>query len=212
MRQPGFKNPRAIKAMSEERITRADKNVMGYKAAGAKKCSQCEAVLDLQEFRQYYTKEGKERYEAWCKECGVLQRKRRRQKDHYNLSLEESDKIVEHQNHCCAICKSPITKFRRGLATDHDHKTGLIRGKLCWFCNKLLGIAKDNPERLLNAALYLVCPPAVDALGAPRFGLPGLAGTKKQRKLAKKLAKNPVVRTFVPQNPIEWLQKVLDLS
>jgi len=42
-------------------------------------------------------------------------------------------------------------------------------------------------EKILE---YLKNPPATQALGAPRHGLPGRVGTKKQRKLYKKMLKN----------------------
>jgi hypothetical protein len=38
---------------------------------------------------------------------------------------------------------------------DHDHKTGEIRGLLCFMCNHILGHAEDNKETLLKAAAYL---------------------------------------------------------
>lgn len=50
----------------------------------------------------------------------------------------------------CAICFSTSN-----LVGDHDHKTGAPRGILCRNCNLSIGNAKDNPERLRRAALYL---------------------------------------------------------
>lgn len=41
------------------------------------------------------------------------------------------------------------------LAIDHDHKTGKIRGVLCFPCNKALGFMEDDIERLKNAIKYL---------------------------------------------------------
>jgi recombination endonuclease VII len=46
-------------------------------------------------------------------------------------------KLLRTQKGKCAICgKHPQ---RRGLAVDHNHKTGVIRGLLCIRCNVCLG-------------------------------------------------------------------------
>lgn len=36
----------------------------------------------------------------------------------------------------CAICSRPRSYFKNRLSLDHNHKTGQIRGLLCFFCNK----------------------------------------------------------------------------
>ena len=58
----------------------------------------------------------------------------------------------------CWICGGG-TSYKH-LATDHDHKTGEVRGLLCATCNKVLGRFRDSPERFLKAADYLRNPPA----------------------------------------------------
>jgi hypothetical protein len=127
-------------------------------------------------------------------------------KTYFNTSLEELKKIVDYQNGRCAMCDRPIPKPH----LDHSHIDGLIRGVLCWVCNRLLGFIHDDPAILQRGIDYLKNPPATRALGAPKYGLPGRGGTKKQRKLAKKikkLQKHPFqLRTeLVPQT-----QKSLD--
>ena len=107
-------------------------------------------------------------------------------KTYFNLTLEELQKIIDYQNGCCAMCGRPVP-IRPNL--DHRHADGLIRGILCWLCNRLLGMAHDNPELFKQGIAYLADPPAVRALGTPHYGLPGRIGTKAQRKLAKKLTK-----------------------
>lgn len=73
--------------------------------------------------------------------------------------------------------------------TDHRHADGLVRGCLCFRCNKAIALF-DNDTGLAQAALtYLLQPPAVLALGYEHHGLPGRVGTKRQRKLARKLRK-----------------------
>ena len=43
----------------------------------------------------------------------------------------------------------------RHLHVDHDHETGKIRGLLCHACNIVLGLVKDDPDRLRLLANYL---------------------------------------------------------
>lgn len=49
------------------------------------------------------------------------------------LTVTEYDSLLKKQNGVCAICGKPPKKTR--LAVDHDHKTGRVRGLLCFFCN-----------------------------------------------------------------------------
>lgn len=48
------------------------------------------------------------------------------------ISQRDWNKMFEAQKGICALCPSPAT------AADHDHKTGVIRGLLCGFCNTAL--------------------------------------------------------------------------
>ncbi|MVU76009.1 hypothetical protein GPX89_01975 [Nocardia sp. ET3-3] len=45
--------------------------------------------------------------------------------------------LEKWQSGRCAICGDSPT--RRGLVRDHDHRTGLIRGLLCYSCNTTEG-------------------------------------------------------------------------
>src|SRR3990167_4328995 len=71
----------------------------------------------------------------------------------FGITLAQYDLLLKQQNGKCAICQSAPGK--RKLAVDHCHRTFAIRGLLCISCNVLLGVAKDIPERLRVAALYL---------------------------------------------------------
>jgi hypothetical protein len=51
----------------------------------------------------------------------------------------------------CAICGE-----KTKVCQDHDHLTGLIRGKLCRTCNLGIGVLKENKEALLGALKYLM--------------------------------------------------------
>ena len=70
----------------------------------------------------------------------------------YGITLSEWDALFEKQNKCCAICLSSHPKRKHnGWATDHDHKTGKVRGILCHQCNLNLGgydRTVNNPKAL----------------------------------------------------------------
>jgi hypothetical protein len=53
----------------------------------------------------------------------------------------------------CAIC--PSKPKTRALHIDHDHKTGKIRGLICFPCNRFILMAGFKPDRLRAAADYL---------------------------------------------------------
>jgi hypothetical protein len=96
----------------------------------------------------------------------------------YRLTEPEYDSILKHQGGVCAGCGEPPRKTR--LAVDHDHKTGRIRGLLCWLCNRAIGILRDNARAATRLGAYLVAPPAPVALGKETYGLIGRAKYKKQ--------------------------------
>jgi hypothetical protein len=84
-----------------------------------------------------------------------------RLKAKYNLTPGQWESIFVAQGRCCAICKTPTpngNKRKNGTATwatDHDHKTGKVRGILCNNCNHGLGHFKDNQTLLRLATDYL---------------------------------------------------------
>ena len=73
----------------------------------------------------------------------------------YNITLEDFNKIKESQDNCCAICGKHESNFKKGLAVDHCHTTGKIRGLLCGGCNTSLGRFNDDINMLNKAIQYL---------------------------------------------------------
>lgn len=62
--------------------------------------------------------------------------------------------MLAAQDGRCAIC-TRRPRARR-LAVDHDHNTGLVRGLLCYTCNKfVLGFVEFDPIAAHNASVYL---------------------------------------------------------
>ncbi len=81
----------------------------------------------------------------------------------YGLEPGQYAELYAAQGGKCAICQRATGATRR-LAVDHCHATGEVRGLLCKFDNRLLGIARDDPAFFLRAAAYLVAPPAREVL------------------------------------------------
>jgi hypothetical protein len=79
----------------------------------------------------------------------------------YGLSLQQYNEMLSRQNDTCAICLQKETYIPNGktspqsLSIDHDHKTGKVRGLLCYACNLAIGLLKDNPDAANRAAAYL---------------------------------------------------------
>lgn len=79
----------------------------------------------------------------------------------FGITLEDFNNMLESQNSVCAICNCPESKvFKKtgkivDMCVDHCHKTGKVRGLLCWGCNTSLGKFKDSIENLQNAINYL---------------------------------------------------------
>src|SRR5438046_1388392 len=63
----------------------------------------------------------------------------------YGMTIETYERLLRFQGGLCAICRRPPK--RRRLAVDHNHKTGAIRGLLCFACNhRVLGRGLETPE------------------------------------------------------------------
>jgi hypothetical protein len=73
----------------------------------------------------------------------------------YGLTPEDWTFRFGAQGGACAICRNPDPGSKRGWHTDHDHRTGKVRGILCHKCNVLLGAAVDSPAILELAKAYL---------------------------------------------------------
>jgi hypothetical protein len=137
-----------------------------------KKCQKCKRTKESKNFHN--SKYGEDKLGRWCKACqkryynkpktkiklkDYLNRPATRDrfnKRFYNISLDEYNKLLLEQNSLCAICSTnnPGRENKR-FNIDHDHKTGRVRGLLCYNCNLILGNAKDNINILINATHYL---------------------------------------------------------
>ncbi len=76
-------------------------------------------------------------------------------KDSFNMTVDDYMAMYEKQNGQCAICGSDQNGSRKNFCIDHDHETGKVRGLLCHNCNVSVGLMKDSPSLLRQAAAYL---------------------------------------------------------
>lgn len=105
----------------------------------------------------------------------------------YRITPEEQDAVEQFQKQdptLRILLTKGDPKEEAKLFTDHDHTSGLFRGRLAYLINKGLGTIegtyKERTSAILRAlADYLDNPPAVKVIGA-RYGLIGRAKRKKK--------------------------------
>lgn len=143
-----------------------------------KSCSDCGVVQPLDRFhKKRVGADGEQQYQAYCRKCGleryqvwraanrdkVLAKERdywRRVKRDavrerkYGVTREMFDGMLGEQNFSCAICVQPFAD-PEAAHVDHCHTTGRVRGLLCDWCNRAIGLLHDDPDRLRRAAKYL---------------------------------------------------------
>lgn len=105
--------------------------------------------------------------------CWRIEKKRRKavrqdsyQQKTFGITLDEKEELIEFQGGGC-ICAdwTGYNGATRSLSTDHDHRTGVVRGALCKHCNDLLGRVRDDPQYFRRMIAYLENPPAVKLFG-----------------------------------------------
>ncbi len=99
-------------------------------------CRDCRAAISRAHYRRYPERD-----------------RNRRLKKMFGISLEEYNQLLAAQGGGCAICGTKPKN--RALHVDHNHKTGDVRGILCWWCNGLVGKLRDRPELADACATYL---------------------------------------------------------
>lgn len=65
-----------------------------------------------------------------------------------------ADLIAKHGNFC-QICAKPREAFKNNLSVDHNHKSGKIRGLLCFRCNKYM-LGRHTIESVEMLLAYLL--------------------------------------------------------
>jgi hypothetical protein len=127
--------------------------------AGFKWCPDCDTVKPLAGFaRTTATASG---YHSYCLPCHNARGKESKQRLYggtreyhlrarYGIGQDVFDELLAEQGGVCAICRAPDPQH-----VDHDHRTGWVRGILCFNCNGGLGQFRDDPEHLASAITYL---------------------------------------------------------
>ncbi len=187
-----WEDPELRAKMMAGRLTPEQEQRIESVKLGLCDCAMCGKTKPQEEFPKGKSARGRRPGYAYCKECHSNRERIRRIKKWFNLTPEDYDKILAHQGGVCFICKQPPKENRR-LAVDHDHKTGLVRGLLCSFCNRAIAVFRDDFERLRNASSFLESPPATAALGGERYGLKGRVSNKAStiRRLNRDLFDRP---------------------
>lgn len=65
------------------------------------------------------------------------------------------EKMLEEQNHRCAVCQTHQSMLGKNLGVDHDHLSGKPRGLLCDACNRAIGYLKESRVLFQSAIEYL---------------------------------------------------------
>lgn len=114
---------------------------------GHKFCRGCQRVLPFEDWAARSTNDG---LAFQCKTCMSAKERAKHLARSYGMSLAELDDMLAAQHGVCAICQTAPA-----IHVDHDHRTGQIRGLLCFRCNAALGQLADDPLVLRRAARYL---------------------------------------------------------
>ncbi len=126
---------------------------------GRKRCHDCLEWLEIEHFGRV-TGKG-DGFTTQCRRCRRMYAIARK----YGLSADRYEQIIQDQGFECAVCRRPLEDRGHLVAVDHDHDCcsprgvacgRCVRGVLCMACNTSLGGMKDDPDRLLRAAAYLV--------------------------------------------------------
>ncbi len=115
-----------------------------------RKCKPCNAEASRL-FRKN-NPEAAKRYDAKRRDT----KKRFWIEDRYGLTTEQFEALKTAQHNVCAICGTNRELGRgKELHVDHNHETGEVRGLLCNFCNRGLGLFRDSVDLLKSAERYL---------------------------------------------------------
>ena len=100
----------------------------------------------------------------------------------YGITINQFEAILAFQRGKCAICGKDLTAVDAKPNVDHDHRTRILRGIVCNYCNHWV-IGNLSLKQARAVADYLSCPPAVKA----GFTITIPPKKRKKRKPAAKL-------------------------
>jgi hypothetical protein len=115
---------------------------------GHKFCRSCGEIEPHSEWHRNAT--ASDGLPTSCKACRANKGRAGHLKRQYGITEAERDELIASQAGVCCICLAAPAAH-----VDHCHKTGRVRGVLCFNCNSGLGLLRDDPEAMYRAADYL---------------------------------------------------------
>ena len=82
----------------------------------------------------------------------------------YGITAEHFDQMFAEQGGLCAICREAPAEH-----VDHNHRSGRVRGLLCFNCNGALGQFRDRGDLMVRAFAYLGRDPRSAVADMPEF-------------------------------------------
>lgn len=82
-------------------------------------------------------------------------RRERSLKYKFGITLEHYNAMFNAQEGRCKICSRHQTELGKTLAVDHCYITHKVRGLLCDFCNRQLGVYERRPDLFYRFDTYL---------------------------------------------------------
>lgn len=143
----------------------------------SKTCSRCEGIKSTKDFGKDASKP--DRLSIYCYTCVRTINKAKRSQESYNpkrranahkyakqnrewrlktkygITIQQYEEMFDAQDRKCGICETNKSDTQGAFVIDHCHATGEIRGILCSYCNKSLGMFKDSVDTLNKAVVYL---------------------------------------------------------
>ncbi|MFF8651351.1 endonuclease VII domain-containing protein [Streptomyces griseoluteus] len=115
---------------------------------GHKLCLKCGEIKPWAEWHR--NSSASDGLSTRCKTCRAAEGRANHLKRSYGITEAERDAMVAAQRGLCVICLNAPAAH-----VDHCHKTGRVRGVLCFNCNSAIGKLGDDPEAVRRAAAYL---------------------------------------------------------
>lgn len=126
-------------------------------------CSKCKKERPISKFCK--SKNRKDGLDCTCKSCKKkyqqqpyvkiscrINSRKHLFKKRYNLTFKQHEQMYTDQDGRCIICRNLLPYDK--IHTDHNHKTGKVRGLLCRSCNYGLHFIEDK-DFVKKAKKYL---------------------------------------------------------
>lgn len=131
-----------------------------------RKCGSCHKMVLIAEFSAPYRKRKNSGLTIKaCNECrkkkhtyyinNLHYHKHKIIEKLYGLTGDQYDALVAQADDKCQAC-GDIVWSKKNFHVDHDHTDGFIRGIICSNCNFAIGHLKNDPERMIRVALYVM--------------------------------------------------------